>query len=329
MSGDGSAPLVSVLMSVYNGERYLREAVDSILAQTFGDFEFLIVDDGSTDGTAGILASCSDSRIRLIRNETNLGLTRSLNRGLTLARGKYIARQDADDVALPERLAVQVDHLEAHPEVIALGGRLCFIDSDGARIGEEARVVDHEDIVAQLMQGIGAVPHPAVVMRTDAVRQVGGYREEFRAAQDVDLWLRLAECGQLANLEQVIAYYRVHEEQVSIARRRLQRDAAERAVIEALRRQGSPIPSSIEIAGGEVPKRWQMHHRLAAMALHAGNPWAWWKHAILAIRYGLGSKLAWSRLGIAIHRFLQACHSRVHRRVLAAFRGQRKEVKEP
>src|SRR4051794_29608800 len=114
-------PKVTVLLAVYNGERYLREAIDSILGQTFQDFEFLIINDGSTDSTREIILSYHDPRIRLVDNEDNIGQTRSLNRGLALAAGQFVARQDADDISEPERLASQVAFLEIHPEVVLLG----------------------------------------------------------------------------------------------------------------------------------------------------------------------------------------------------------------
>ena len=133
-----SRPKVSVLMSVYNGERYLSESVESILDQTYSDFEFIIVDDASEDGTWQMLTTYvgRDSRIVLIRNKENIGLTRSLNKGLALARGKYIARQDADDVSVPERLAKQVAFLERHPSVVLLGTAIEWIRDSGDLIGK-------------------------------------------------------------------------------------------------------------------------------------------------------------------------------------------------
>ena len=114
-------PKVAVLMSVYNGEKYLREAINSILSQTFNDFEFLIINDGSTDGTADILKSYTDSRIKIINNEKNIGLTKSLNKGLKIAKGEYIARQDADDISMPERLKEEVAFLEIHKDYAVVG----------------------------------------------------------------------------------------------------------------------------------------------------------------------------------------------------------------
>ena len=129
-------PQVSVIMPVYNGGRYLREAVDSILNQTFREFEFIIIDDGSTDDTWSVLTdyAAHDSQVRLIQNEANIGLTRSLNKGLAVSRAALIARQDADDISMPERLARQIAFLEMHPEVGLLGTQGDFIDADGRPI---------------------------------------------------------------------------------------------------------------------------------------------------------------------------------------------------
>jgi glycosyltransferase involved in cell wall biosynthesis len=130
-----SDPQVTVLLCVWNGEPHLKAAVDSILAQTFHDFEFLIIDDASTDGTPKFLASLTDPRVRVVRNETNLGLTRSLNRGLKLARGELIARQDADDWSTPDRLELQLPFLRANPPVVAVGAQAQLIDGNGGDLG--------------------------------------------------------------------------------------------------------------------------------------------------------------------------------------------------
>ena len=124
-------PKISVVMPAYNAENYIREAIDSILAQTFRDFEFLIIDDGSTDHTVEIIRSYSDSRIRLYQNERNMGVAATLNRGLDLARGEYIARMDADDISLPERFAKQAAYMDAHPDVAVCGSNIILF-SEGA-----------------------------------------------------------------------------------------------------------------------------------------------------------------------------------------------------
>src|SRR5690606_37374672 len=128
-------PRVTVLLAVHNGERYIQEAIDSILAQTFGDFELLIVNDGSTDATRDLVLSYSDDRIRLVDNDHNIGLPKSLNRGLRLAKGRYIARLDADDISEPDRLAAQVSFLQANPDVAMVGSWYRKIDGEGNTLG--------------------------------------------------------------------------------------------------------------------------------------------------------------------------------------------------
>ena len=148
-----STPRVSVLMSVQDGERYLRAAIESILDQTFANFEFLILDDASSDASRAIIASCDDPRIRLIENERNLGLTRSLNRGIRLSRGAYIARMDADDLSLPDRLQRQVDFLDADPQCAVVASFSRRIDHSAAEVGAMRSPIEEEAIKSSLLTG--------------------------------------------------------------------------------------------------------------------------------------------------------------------------------
>ena len=187
-------------MPVYNAERYVGEAVRSILEQTFADFDFVIIDDGSTDRSTEILEQfASDPRIRLIRRP-NTGYLRALNEGLALCQGEFIARMDADDVSLPDRLRRQIAFLDEHPECLMVGCALLRIDDDGDVLCEERLPEDHAEIEARLLEGRGAIGHPAALIRRQALVELGGYREPFYGAEDHDLWLRLAERGRLANL---------------------------------------------------------------------------------------------------------------------------------
>jgi GT2 family glycosyltransferase len=193
-------PIVSIVMAVYNGEKYLRRAVESILHQTFTDFEFIIVDDGSTDTTPVILDAYHDPRIVRLRNEKNIGQTRSLNRGLALAGGRYVARMDADDVAYPDRLASQVAFLDTHPEIVLLGSSYDVVDSVGSLIERRVAKVGNEALQCTLVRR-NCFGHGTTMMRRDALVRVGGYYERLWSVQDYDLWLRLAEQGDIANLE--------------------------------------------------------------------------------------------------------------------------------
>jgi glycosyltransferase involved in cell wall biosynthesis len=234
-------PTVSVLMPVHNAARYLVEAVQSILGQTFTDFEFLIIDDGSTDRSRAILEqyAARDPRIRLT-SRPNTGYAVALNELLRLARGEFLARMDADDVALPERLARQVDYLRAHPDVVCVGTAVCFIDSAGRYLRDAHPGMDHETIQERALAGDCPLNHPSVMMRRAAVEAVGGYHVEFEPAEDLDLWLRLGEVGRLTNLTEPLMNYRQHPGSFSERHQRLQRERSAAAVLEACRRRGIP-----------------------------------------------------------------------------------------
>jgi len=210
-------PRVTVLMSVYNGERYLAEAIDSILAQTYGDFELIVIDDASTDRTGEILAAYGDERMRVLRNDANRGLTVSLNIGLAAARGELIARQDADDRSHPRRLEEQVAFLDAHPEVAAVGTQAQVIDASGRR----QRRLDARRPVSPLavqfsLMFIAPMAHGAAMFRRSVVwDELHGYDESFRTSQDVELWSRIAERWQIANIDRVLLDFRVHPASVS------------------------------------------------------------------------------------------------------------------
>jgi hypothetical protein len=204
-------------MSVFNGERFLSEAIESILNQTFRDFEFIIINDGSRDGTAPILESHQkrDPRLHVFTQE-NKGLIASLNRGCGLARGRYIARMDADDMSLPDRLERQVRFMDDHDNVGLLGGAVQVIDDQGSRLQLVHPPQDDETIRSALRSFSFPIFHPAVVMRKQAFDAAGGYRTQFMHAEDYDLWLRIIEGWKVANLPAVVLRKRVHAAGVSV-----------------------------------------------------------------------------------------------------------------
>jgi glycosyltransferase involved in cell wall biosynthesis len=214
---------VSVIMAVYNGERYLREAVESILAQTYPDFEVIIIDDGSSDASAGMLEEFArrDDRVRLVRQE-NIGLTRTLNKAIELSGGELLARMDADDIAMPDRLRRQVEFMQQHPRVVLLGGAYELIDGRGRLLTRITPPLDDQPLQELALAGRTPICHPLAMMRRDAVLKTGGYDESLKVAQDLDLWLRLGEVGELACLPDVLLKYRQHEESVSEAKQALQ-----------------------------------------------------------------------------------------------------------
>ncbi|OHV07741.1 glycosyltransferase family 2 protein [Kushneria phosphatilytica] len=209
-------PKVTVLIPVWNRERYLAAAIDSVLAQTFEDFELLIIDDGSTDRSLGIARSYADSRIRIVCNETNLGNTATRNRGLALARGQYLALLDSDDVAMPQRLAHQVAFLEAQPSYALIGTTKSLIDANGRAITKRKRwqrAQNAEDIYAQLLFRC-CISQPTVMGRTDILQRYR-YDESLMTSQDFDLFIRLARDYPLYNLGEPLVAVRRHDERIS------------------------------------------------------------------------------------------------------------------
>lgn len=201
------SPRVSVLMAVRNGARYIEEAMSSILNQEFSDFEFLIVDDGSTDQTPTILASIRDPRLRVIRHES-LGLTRSLIHGLTLTKGEYVARQDADDISHTERLAKQVAYLDSHPDVVLVGSGVTVISDNNQILRDYLYPVQHDLLVAELMVLVSPLPHTTIMFRKTPVLDCGGYRDIFSKAQDYDLYLRLIEKYRISSVQEALCCLR-------------------------------------------------------------------------------------------------------------------------
>ncbi len=209
-------PTVTVLMSVYNGERYLAEAIDSILRQTYREFELLVIDDCSTDGSAAILAGLDDPRLRVLTNPTNIGLTRSLNRGLREASGELIARMDDDDVATPRRLELQTEFFRRHPETMVLGGAFTIVETDTGETTTMDVPTDPEELMATLLFR-NVIGHPLAMFPRATVMELGGYNEAVRYSQDYELWLRLGQRGAIRALPDNLLLHR-HDPAKSISR---------------------------------------------------------------------------------------------------------------
>ncbi len=223
-----AVPAVSVLMAVHDGGPWVSEAVASVLAQTAGDLELIVIDDGSTDTTPAVLSAVRDPRLHVER-QARRGLTPSLNRALALARAPLIARLDADDIALPERLARQRAFMGAHPDVGVLGTAAREVNGDG----REVRVVRPPQDDAAIRRALirrNPMLHSTVVIRRALLQRVGGFDERFAVAQDYDLWLRLAATTRLANLPEPLVVRRLLPGRVSVARdtERLRADARAR-----------------------------------------------------------------------------------------------------
>jgi glycosyltransferase involved in cell wall biosynthesis len=214
-----SSPAISVVMSVFNGEAFLTESIDSILGQTFTDFEFVIIDDGSNDRTPEILSDFAkrDSRVRVFPQK-NEGRAESLNRGIDLVRSPLIARMDADDISLSNRLKEQYEFMDRHPEVGLLGSGVEFVAPGGKRLGFSLPPpVDDAELRNRMRYG-NQFYHPTVIMRKEVVVAAGKYRKALCDADDFDLFLRVAELTKLASLPRPILLYRIHSSQTSIRR---------------------------------------------------------------------------------------------------------------
>lgn len=233
--------LVSVTMPVYNAERYVAEAVQSVLAQTHRELELIIVDDGSTDGTLAILQrlAAQDPRIRL-SSRANRGISATRNECLAQARGEFIAVLDADDVAMPDRFDRQVQYLRDHPDCLCVGGAIQEIDEQGRELIQTRFPTEDSAIQESALSAGPSLCHSAVLMRREAVERVGGYREEVSSAEDLDLWLRLGERGRLANLPDIVVKYRVHTDSVSATGREEQWRCVKNACEQAYQRRGIP-----------------------------------------------------------------------------------------
>lgn len=207
-----SVPKVTVLMSIYNGEQFLGEAIRSILAQTFRDFEFLIIDDGSSDKSVELVRSFHDSRIRLIENGVNRGLVFSLNYGMELARSEYVARMDCDDISVATRLSKQTDFMQAHPEIVVCGSAISIFGDEHHR----RRYPETDELIRARMLFESPFAHPTVMFRRARFLELGlSYREEATSAEDYDLWVRLPDTCKTYNLAEPLVRYRLHLTQTS------------------------------------------------------------------------------------------------------------------
>ncbi len=209
------SPRISVVMSVYNGERHLEEAVASILNQSFSDFEFIIINDGSTDRTVEIIESFSDSRIRLIHNDGNIGLTKSLNKGIELSNGEFIARMDADDISLPERFKKQIDFLDAHPEIGITGTNVRAI-GENSKPKYKIKYPENHWLIYWSLLFSNPMCHPSVMIRKEVLNKYGNYNSQLKSSQDFELWSRLIGQTKFHNLQGIHLLLRTKGEKISL-----------------------------------------------------------------------------------------------------------------
>lgn len=249
-------PQISVVMPVRDGARWLGDAIASIIGQTFGDFELLVIDDGSSDDSRRIAEEWAhgDSRIRVLHLDRS-GLVAALNLGLSESRGRLIARLDADDIAHPDRLARQSGYLELHPEIALLGSWARRIDEHGAPQGIVQPETRPDRLTRLLTEGKNPFLHSSMMIRSVTLQKIGGYRPAFEGAEDYDLWLRIAEVAQIANLAQCLIQYRSHP--TSVTQRLPVRQLFSVRLAQAaasLRRNGAKDPT----AGLTTPPDWNV-----------------------------------------------------------------------
>ena len=361
MSDALAAARISVLMPAYNAERYVLQSVQSVLGQTYEDFELLVVDDCSTDRTPVILASIQDRRLRVLRNERNLGIVGSLNRAMEHARGGYIARIDADDYCLPTRFAKQVQYLDAHPNVVLLGTET-FILEDG-KVRRERQRGDADPAVVRWRSLVSnPIGHPTMMFRADAAASLGTYlREEFKYAEDFDFSHRLLRVGDLAVLPENLVIYRHHRNNLTRTRRAEmvakaaavlagayaallgQESAAEASLVAEHLMAGEPVRSvaALERLGALLDRlvtaflaaNALSEDRVARVIAHASD--VWWAAVQASLRAGgrvpaaLGhGRFRWSRASRPpLHRIARSAASGLVRGNLAALRRQRGPVR--
>lgn len=202
-------PSISVVMPVYNAGKFLKQAIESILNQTYSDFEFIIINDGSIDDTESIILSYTDTRITYVVNSSNLGIVETLNKGIEAAKGKYLARMDADDIALPKRFEKQYHYMEENPSIAVCGAQVFYIDVEGTKFDESNVPIDDKGIKLQMLFQNSFV-HPATFFRTEVIKKYK-YQSDFQYAEDYYLLARIATDKKVANLSEPLLSYRVHK----------------------------------------------------------------------------------------------------------------------
>lgn len=264
------SPRVTVLLPVRNGLPYLADALASLRAQTFDDFEIIVIDDGSTDGTARALRRARDPRLRVISTRGE-GIAAALNRGLEMARGAYVARQDVDDRSAPARLARQVEFLDRRREIDVLATCASYIDAAGRPVDdawtrlvrEQQDPAQEPDAIRALMPLTCCITHGTVMMRADVLRRAGGYRTDAVPAEDYDLWLRLLPAGRFAKLPDRLYDYRVHADQSGAERRAAQIAQSVRAKLAFVRRAHAWLPAPAGLLVADDTRGTPYYHQLA------------------------------------------------------------------
>ncbi len=322
-------PRVSVVLPVRNGEPFIGEALQSMLNQTWHDFEIVVIDDNSSDATPDILhtAAQMDKRIRILHLDTPTGIVGALNHGLEAARGEYIARMDADDVSLPNRMTLEVEFLDRHAEVAAASGHVLYMDRDGDPLGCPEMPNNHEEIDGRHMTGVGGgICHSAAILRRNTVLAVGGYRPEFSAAEDLDLFLRLAEVSRLANIPDTIQKVRFYPTSHSLRSRDQQRKQCHEALRQAHQRRGLPFDPEVFRFPPQTEDNFGSLEFFARFAIDHGYPRTALKHAIRQLLTAPLRSSSWRTVAASIisvvtssSRVRSSRHQKTSETILASF----------
>lgn len=307
-------PKVSVLLPVYNAADYVAASIQSVLNQTYHDLELIIIDDGSTDESAAVIRRLaeSDSRVRF-KSRENFGFARTLNEMIDMAMGELIARLDADDEALPERIAAQVGFMDANPDCVVVGGGVIHIDADGDPLSIELYPASHEEIEHRMLSGGGGIIHPSVMIRAETLRECGGYALDCPVCEDQELWLRMALRGRLANLQEPMIRYRVHSGNMSF----VDAEQAGRRLAAVLRRAHQERklepPAIGEWIGVPLVDDWERRRQWAWSAVASGFLPTARKHAKRLVRERFFSKDAWVLAAYAYFPQFAGCLRKVYR----------------
>lgn len=227
-------PKVSILMPVYNAEQYLSQALDSIVSQSFEDWELILINDGSTDRSESIIMDYDDERIFYIKNPVNLKLIKTLNKGIDYCGGQYIARMDADDICHPDRLKRQVEFLDSHPQVLMCGTAATVIDNSRKKTGNIHNLTSDDYLQINLMFSPSFI-HPSMMIRTEVLKQ-NKYDEAYKHVEDYDLWCRIAKLGKVANIDDELLQYRWHDSNVSVLNSEVQHELKDELIKRELSR---------------------------------------------------------------------------------------------
>lgn len=227
-------PKVSILMPVYNAGKYVSQAIESIISQSFKDWELILINDGSTDNSESIIMQYEDSRIYYIKNTENLQLIKTLNKGIDYCDGQYIARMDADDICLPDRLKQQVDFLDHHPDYLICGTSAIVVDNDGVKTGKIHNLTDNNFLQISLLFSPSFI-HPSMMIRKEILQQ-NRYDEAYKHVEDYELWCRIAQQGKIANIDRELLKYRWHNTNISVVNNRAQDELKDRIIKNGLKR---------------------------------------------------------------------------------------------